>query len=245
MQSNSMHRVVLALALGFWVLGSQAFATEETTEVKISDIYFKRIAVAPFLVGHRQPNMDESLDDTLSCPINLICTDDPSIQPDAGVMLQKLVQSALKRRYDRHVVPMDQVQAAYTDIRLDGSKDSPRTLARHMGQNLSADLMIVGMVWRYRDRGAIEGFPDRPASVAFVLYLVASDSGRRLWRGIFDMAQELVLRDMARFPERIRMGLKWLSVDELARHGVKEAFRPFPRYIKPVSLKPTDKGDTP
>ena len=245
MRSALLLKMVLVAAIAFATVGVAVLHAEEASEEKVSDIYFKRIAVAPFLVGHRQPNMDESLDDTLSCPINEICVDDPSIQPDAGSMMQRLVHSALKGRYDRHVVPIDQVQDAYTGIRLDGAKDSPRTLARRMGQSLSADLMVVGTVWRYRDRGAIEGFPDRPASVAFALYLVEAESGRRLWRGVFDLAQDFALRDMARFTERFRMGLKWLSANELARHGVKEVFRPFPSNIKPIALKPTDERSEP
>ena len=63
--------------------------------------------------------------------------------------------------------------------------------------------------------------------------------------GVFDLAQEFALGDMARFTDRIRMGLKWLSADELARHGVKEVFRPFPSNIKPISLKPTDERSGP
>jgi hypothetical protein len=69
--------------------------------------------------------------------------------------------------------------------------------------------------------------------VAFALYLVDAASGRQLWRGVFDMTQEMVLWDMARFSDRIRMGLKWLSADELARYGVKAVFRTFPSDIKP------------
>ncbi len=253
MHNPSLFKIVagaiMALAvIGVPVLhaeGTSEESSEETSEERVTDIYFKRIAVAPFLVGHRQPNMDESLDDTLSCPINQICVDDPSIQPNAGTMMQRLVHSALKVRYDEHVVPINQVEDAYTGMRLDGAKDSPRTMARRMGESLSADLMLVGTVWRYRDRGAIEGFPDRPASVAFALYLVEPESGRRLWRGVFDLAQEFALRDMARFTDRIRMGLKWLSADELARHGVKEVFRPFPRNIKPISQKPPEERSEP
>lgn len=245
MHSALLTKMVVVVTIALAVVGVSVLSAEEASEQKVSEIHFNRIAVAPFLVGHRQPNMDESLDDTLSCPINEICVDDPTIQPNAGGMMQRLVYSALKGRYDKHVVPIDQVQDAYTGIRLDGTKDSPRTLARRMGQSLSADLMVVGTVWRYRDRGAIEGFPDRPASVAFALYLVEAESGRRLWRGVFDLAQEFALRDMARFTDRIRMGLKWLSADELARHGVEEVFRPFPSNIKPISVKPDGEGSDP
>lgn len=224
---NTMLAVVAFLLVGITVV--QAV---ESTEERLPAVLFERIAVAPFLVGHRPPHMDASLDDTLSCPINDICVEDPSIQSNAGAMLMRMVYATLKHRFDQHVIPLDQVQTAYTGIRLDGAKDSPRTMALRMGDSLSADLMVVGTVWRYRDRGALAGFPDKPASVAFALYVVESKTGRRIWRGVFDEAQEIALRDMAKFTKRIKMGLKWLTADELARHGVQEVFRPFPRSIK-------------
>lgn len=224
--------LVMLAVVGHFLFGMPGAQADESSEERVPAVFFKRIAVAPFLVGHRQPHMDESLDDTLSCPIDEICVEDPSIQSNAGPMLMRMVHAALKRRFDQHVVPLDQVQTAYSGIRLDGAKDSPRTMALQMGDSLSADLMVVGTVWRYRDRGALAGFPDKPASVAFALYVVESKTGRQIWRGVFDMAQEIALRDMAKFTQRIKMGLKWLSADELARHGVKEVFRPFPPSIK-------------
>ena len=237
---NVLFMSLLWAAVGlFWVGMPAVWAVEQIKE-KPSDIYFERIAVAPFLVGHRQPNMDEILDDTLSCPIDQICLDDPAIQSNAGPMMLRLVHSVLKKRFGRQVVPLGQIQTAYAGIRLDGAKDSPRTLALRMGKSLSADLMVVGTVWRYRDRGAIEGFPDKPASLAFALYLVEPVSGRQLWRGVFDEAQEFALQDLAKFADRIKMGFKWLSADELARHGVKEVIRSFPSNIQPLVLKAAD-----
>lgn len=233
---------LLGMVCGLTMVFIPPLWAEAPQEEETSAYYFTRIAVAPVLVGHRRPNMDEKLDDTLSCPIDQICMEDQAIQPDAGQMLMRLIQSVLKQRFGQHVVPMDQVQSAYTRIRLDGSKDSPRTLARRLSEQLDADLMVIGKVWRYRDRGAVEGFPDKPASVAFALYLVEPVSGRQLWRGLFDEAQEFALQNMGKFTDRIKMGLKWLSANELARHGVKEVFKPFPDTIKPATRQPSEQG---
>jgi hypothetical protein len=208
------------------------------------DFYFQRLAVAPILVGHRTPNIDETMDDTLSCTISQICVDDPAIGAEAGPMLTRLVQSSLKNRFGPNVVSMDAVQAAYASLRLDDTKETARSLAQRLGRMLGADLMVVGTVWRYRDRGAIEGFPEKPASVAFALYLVEPRSGRRLWRSIFDETQEYALKNMFKFADRIKMGLKWLSSDELARYGVKETLNAFPDYVIPIQPeKSTEKQE--
>ena len=238
----NMHRLFRLVVMGLVFQGlllswASEAPTEESDQVAPLEVFFERIAVAPVLIGHRPPNMDETLDDTLSCPIDQICVADTTIPSDAAAMMMRFIQTALKSRFDKHVVPIDQVQAAYAEIRLNSAEDSARTLALQLGQSLSSDLVVICTVWRFRDRGAIEGFPDKPASVAFALYLVAPETGRQLWRGVFDQTQEFALQDMGKFTERIKMGLKWLSADQLAQHGVKEVFRTFPQYIKPAPQK--------
>ena len=94
--------------------------------------------------------------------------------------------------------------------------------------------MVVGTVWRYRDRGAIEGFPEKPASVAFAVYLVDPETGRGLWRKIFDETQDFALKDMSKFTARIKMGIQWLSADGLARYGVEAVFNDFPDSVIPI-----------
>ena len=86
---------------------------------------------------------------------------------------------------------------------------------------------------RYRDRGAIEGMPDSPASVAFAVYFINVEDGRQLWRGLFDATQQAVSKDLLQAGKQLKMGLKWLSADELAAHGVREVFGKFPSEFLP------------
>jgi hypothetical protein len=245
MNKSCLRSALGGLALLMLMMGAGPAAAQEPEQAPQTEIFFKRLAVAPVLVGHRTPNMDETLDDTLSCTISQICVDDPAIAPQAGTMLTRLIQSVLTLRFGPNVVPADEVQTAYAALRLNGSKDTPRELAQRLASMLGADLMVVGTVWRYRDRGAIEGFPEKPASVAFAVYLVDPETGRRVWRKIFDETQEFALKDMSKFTDRMKMGLKWLSVDELARYGVKVAFNAFPNSVIPIREEKTSERPAP
>jgi hypothetical protein len=228
---------VLVFAPGLW-------AAEQPQEPR-PDIFFKRLAVAPVLTGQRIPKLDESLDDTLSCKISEICKGDPDIGPDAGPMMTRLIYSTLYHRFGGSVVSMDEAQSAYAGINLVGSRDTPRTLVLKLGKALSADLVMFGMVWRYRDIDAIEGVPDQPASVAFALYLVDTASGRRIWRGVFNETQEYAFKNMFKFTDRIKMGLKWLTADQLARYGVKLTLEKFPAHLIPARDENGRGGNSP
>ncbi len=225
-----------------------AFGSERGTPQapeKMEKIVFKRAAVASFLVGRHEPELDEQMDDTLLCPIGEICAHDPSILPQAGPALTRLVDQQLRRHFNRPVATQAAVRSAEAQMTLNLEKDTPVSLVRQLGQLLEVDMVVVGSVWRYRERGAVEGVPDDEwryrerttvrgvpesgASVAFAIYFVDVATGEPLWRGIYDATQQTVLEDLFQAGKQVRMGLRWLNADELAAHGVQEVFRRLPQ----------------
>lgn len=225
---------IILMMLALLVNPNQQSCSAEETNRQVA---FDTMALLPFLVGRHEPNVDETVDNTLSCPIGQICMDDPTILPYAGQYLTRELHQRLDIRFGEHVLPLETVKDAYPPLALDDRSDTPRSLARTMGRSLKADLIVIGTVWRYRDRGAIEGIPDSPASVAFAIYLIEANSGRQLWRGIYDGTQETVLGDLFKAKERLKMGLKWLTADELARHGVREVMKRFPDWLQVADSK--------
>ena len=87
---------------------------------------------------------------------------------------------------------------------------------------------MVGTIWWFRERGALKHLPDTPAAVGFELYLIDVKTGVRLWRGRFEGTQEALTDDLLGGVDRLDMGLRWLSADELARYGVKSVLRKLP-----------------
>ena len=188
---------------------------------------FYQIAVLPVFVGSRQPNVDEAIDKTLSCPIGEICEGSAGIDPEAGRLLTRMVHDQLQVRLGDRVMPMEPVRLAYAEAALDEAADTPRSLVQRLGRTLKADFVVVGTLWRYRDRG-VPGNPDSPASVGFALYLVDVQSGRRMWRGIFDESQAPATGHLLQAGKYLKMGMKWLSARDLARHGVEQLMKKFP-----------------
>lgn len=232
MRYRSWTQWLLWLLMGFTSL-TPAWADTEPSGQPPVGLIFERAAVANFLVGPRQPEIDETMDETLSCPIGQLCLDDPSILPHAGITLTRLVDQYLRGRYGQRIAPRAEVRIAETEIKLSQEEDTPRTLAESLGRLLQVDVVVIGTVWRYRNRGGIEGMPDSPASVAFAVYFIDVKNGRQLWRGLYDATQRTVSKDLLHAGKQLKMGLKWLSADELAAHGVREAFKEFPSTFLP------------
>ncbi len=208
-------------------------AQAEVSEEAPVRIVFKRVAVASFLVGQRKPNMDDAMDETLSCPIGRICKDDPSILPNAGTTLTRLVDEQIRGRFGKQAVNRSDVQAAEMTLKLDPEQDTPRTLAEKLGRLLDADIVVLGTVWRYRDRKETVAQPQDAASVALAVYFIEARTGRMLWRGLYDATQQDLFKDLLQAKKQLKMGLKWLTANELAAHGVHEVFSKFPPNILP------------
>jgi hypothetical protein len=184
----------------------------------------ERISVMPFLKGRPGPDAGE----TLNCPICELYFSKERISTDADQILTRYVQDALENRYGAMVVPLEETMEVYERIPKDEAKDTPRTLARRLGEALGANLIITGTVWRFRDRvpGAVE--EDSGASVSFNVYLIDVASGRMLWKAKFDETQRPLSENISGAKAFFKRGVKWLSAKELAHYGVKEIFKKFP-----------------
>jgi hypothetical protein len=184
----------------------------------------EKIAVMPFLVGKFGPG----LTGVMSCPLCELTTDPGSVALGSDKTLTQYVQEALERRHEDMAIPLQRVIIEFIHMQIDEAKDTPLTVARALGKRIGADYVIVGNVWRYKDRAGSTLATTSPASVAFALYLVEVASGRILWSDVFSETQRSLAENILQAKGFFEMGGKWVTADELALYGVKELFKRFP-----------------
>lgn len=218
---------VLTLLSGNPINGSADTDHKSFEKADLSTLEFKRIAVMPFLVGKLE-SPENLVEKPLSQPLGQLHIDSANLAEGVDRIMTRLVNDVLQIRFEDQVVSMEEAAAVYTNVIRNLTLDTPRKLAKKFGENLQADLVVVGTIWRFREKGAVKENPDSPASVAFSVYLIEVTSGKRLWRNAFDGTQKALSEDVLGGLKQIKMGLRWLSVNELARYGVKNVFRKFP-----------------
>ena len=228
----SRKKLLLMLAILILFSGSPiniSAKTDHTSSenIDLSTLEFKRIAIMPFLAGKLE-SPEKLIEKPLSQPLKQLNIDTANLAEGAEHVMTRLVNDVLKFRFEDQMVSMEESAAVYADVIRDQTLDTPRKLAKKFGENLQADLVLVGAVWRFREKGTVEEMPDSPASVAFSVYLMEIAGGKRLWRNAFDGNQKTLSEDVLGGLKQIKMGLRWLSVNELARYGVKSVFRTFP-----------------
>ena len=219
--------MVLILLSGNSINGNAETDHTSSGNADLSTRQFKRIAVMPFLVGKLE-SPEEPVEKPLSQPLKQLNIDAANLAEGADRIMTRLVNDVLQIRFEDQMVSMEEASAVYADVIRDQTLDTPRKRAKKFGENLHADFVVVGTIWRFREKGIVKQMPDSPASVAFSVYLMEVAGGKRLWRNAFDGTQKILSEDILGGLKQIKMGLRWLSVNELARYGVKSVFRKFP-----------------
>jgi hypothetical protein len=221
--------IILTLIAGWLILGPlisettprPGFAQSEQDPIWAP---VEKVGLMPFIKGRYGAEINESL----SCTVCLLLNDPKDLAPDSDFILTQYTQKALQERLGEKVITLEESVEVYDRIPRDDTKDTPRSLAKKLGDALNADLIIVGNVWKYRDRVGGSRAISEPASVAFALYIIEVDSGKLLWKEVFSETQRPLSENTLRARSFFERGSKWLSANELASFGITEIFQKFP-----------------
>ena len=98
--------------------------------------------------------------------------DAASLAEGADQIMTRLVNDVLQIRFADKMVSKQEAAAVYADVIRDQALNTPRKMAKKFGENLHADLVVVGTIWRFQEKGTFNEMPESPASIAFSVYLV-------------------------------------------------------------------------
>ncbi len=115
--------------------------------------------------------------------------------------------------------------------------DNALTVMREVGKKLNAESVIVGHIYRWRERRGSNYAVESPASVAFDLHLVQGESGEVLWSGAFDKEQWALSESVFDYRTFFHSKGKWMTAQELASLGLIEMMKniPLERSMEPES----------
>ncbi len=101
-----------------------------------------------------------------------------------------------------------------------------------IGKAFSSDAVLIGYIYRWREREGGDYAIDRPASVAFDLYLIRSDNGAVLWKGRFNKTQQSIAGNIFEMDTFLKSKGKWLTAETLMELGLANLLERFPKGAK-------------
>lgn len=194
-----------------------ACATKDVRVKTIEEIPpFKRVAVMPFNVTNCRTCVESY----------------PSCRPVGGQIVCDQISSG---------IGFDMALSLAREIAIYGKYEvvEPQAAARvlpmigqvpmtEIGQRLGVDVLVFGVINRYRERVGGPMSVRSPASVYFEISLVDTRSGRTAWYAVFDQTQKSLSDDITNIKNFMRGGGKWLTAREFADVGIAEIIEQFP-----------------
>ena len=105
---------------------------------------------------------------------------------------------------------------------------SPIQVVQEVGETFNADAVLVGYIYRWREREGTDYGVRKPASVSIDLHLIRPSNGAIMWKSKFEKTQQSLsenLFDLGTFAES---GGKWLTVEKLAEIGFRKILEEMP-----------------
>ena len=112
------------------------------------------------------------------------------------------------------VVPASDVQQAIGE----GGAAETRSIAQIAADRFGADAVVIGTLYRFRDRTGEAMGSVHPSSVGYEVKLF-STAGKLLWSGVFDHTQVALSENALTAAQYPGGGTHWMSAEELARWG--------------------------
>ncbi len=206
-----------------------SFGAAHSTDEDSTHPQSNQIALMPFLIGKLE-SPHNSIDKPLSQPLSQLLRGIQSVKEGGDFAMTTFVHGELKNRFSDRVFPIQASRAVFEKIKADQTLDTPRKLALKFGTELGVNRVLIGTLWRFQEKGADVDASFSPASVAFNLYLIDVSNGNRLWRQTFEGSQKAQTQDGVSGLKPIKMGLRWVSVEEVAKYGIKQVFQKFPDF---------------
>jgi len=102
-------------------------------------------------------------------------------------------------------------------------------ISLRIGEAFSADAILMGYIYRWREREGTDYAVNRPASVAFDLYLVRTGDGSILRKGKFDKSQRSLSENLLDMDTFLKGGGRWMTAEKLAALGLVDLLKKLPK----------------
>ena len=151
----------------------------------------------------------------------------PVSEQVANKMTAKLFNTILKEKHYDLISP-GQAKGVYSSLLSSDAAEAEIEILQKIGQAFSADAVLIGYLYRWQKREGTDFAVDRPASVAFDLYLIRPQDGAILWKGGFDKTQKSLSENILDVGTFLKGQGRWMTAEKLAEIGLEDLLSKMP-----------------
>jgi hypothetical protein len=183
-------------------------------------IIFDRIAVVPF-----QQIIPEDLPrGVVRCPLcGMIFSAVKAVGSPETMVEARFLEYLKKSKPKFNIIAGEHAAGVYRRVSTASIEAPLRQVLRDVGNELGAEGIVMGYVYRFQERKGESFAVVQPASVAFEIHLLRVEDGALVWRGAFDRTQSSLMEDLLRVSS-----WRWVTAEELVAGGLEQVLKTFP-----------------
>ena len=138
--------------------------------------------------------------------------------------------TALLKRHTEYQLVFERLTDRSLDdsFSVNTSTNGVRQALVEKGRQNKTDVVLLGLIYRFRERVGTGYSVESPASVAFGMHLIRVTDGRTIWSASFDETQKSLGDNLFQLGSFLSRGGRWVTAEELATSGLEEIFKKFP-----------------
>ena len=189
-------------------------------------LHFRRVLVMPFV----DMSTFETEDRNTRCPICGRMFVGGTVEPDASGVLTAHLTEWLRANTNYELVFSDQSNRKSSSVvSQNGRLAADRAMLVEAGRESKTDAVLVGYLYRYRERIGAKYSASSPASVAFSMHLIQVADGRSVWQGHYDETQGTLLENLFQLGTFLQRKGQWVTAEDMAVVGLDQILANFPK----------------
>lgn len=184
----------------------------------------KNVLVLPF----KDISALYGVENNLRCPVCGKVFLTGNVEEGSDVVLTKHLISLLKSHTDLKIMYPGESRMLSNGFNA-GNENMPSEVKKiaENGRLLGADTVIIGHIYRFRERAGTSYSVESPASVAFDLHIISVTDGRVVWTGHVDETQRSLSENLFEIGSFIKRKGEWVVAEDLATSGLESMLRIF------------------
>jgi len=177
------------------------------------------------VVGFKPALSEEKRPSLFRCPICGATFMAESVSGDVAEAMSASLFNCLEKNQKYALVPPGQAKGVYSTILSQNITIGIKDMLQNIGKSFSSDAVLFGYIYRWTERVGTAYGIESPASVAFDLHLVSTDTGSILWKDSFKKTQLALSENLLDLSTFIKSRGKWLTAKELAHIGLESMIK--------------------
>lgn len=199
--------------------------TPASPVIKFESPGIKKVLVLPFKDMSRLYGENVSLRSPISGKV--FVTD--AVHNGAEDLMTRLLVNGVSNLAAYDLIPPEQAEGI---MGLNKEKDlniqDEKSQVPLIGRQLRADVVLVGHLYRFRERVGGKYAADSPASVGFEINMVDTGSGKLIWTGYFDETQQSLSENLFLIGTFFKRGGTWVTAEKMAADALDEMLQKMP-----------------